>query len=167
MADSKLDLAKDDGKAGEVVAPGSDSDLKDATTPSVEDRATAGRTLKPAEGSNAPKNAPAFYADRTADLNPLADKDGKNDLAEQNEGTIAYGTVTRGEELAREAAEDRDNSAGNPKFVKRDGVVSVVQPAAQEDLSDNGRVYKDARIDPRDTNAPDAGLTPDGRRIAE
>lgn len=30
----------------------------------------------------------------------------------------------------------------------------------------NGKVYTDPRIDPRDTNAPDAGLTPEGQRIA-
>lgn len=30
----------------------------------------------------------------------------------------------------------------------------------------NGKIYKDERIVPSDTNAPDAGLLPDGTRVA-
>lgn len=71
-----------------------------------------------------------------------------------------------GERLAREAAEERDSSGGNVKIVEKNGVRSAVAEPL-EDHSDNGKVYKDVRISPRDTNAPDAGLTPDGRRIAE
>lgn len=110
-----------------------------------------------------------LVADRESDRNPLADKEAtktSDTSGRDTTGTRAYGQVDRGEQLAQEAVEDRSATGGDTKLVKKDGVYSAVTNPV-EDHSDNGKVYKDVRIDPRDTNAPDAGLTPDGRRIAE
>lgn len=72
----------------------------------------------------------------------------------------------RTEELGREAAEKRSREGGDVKQVEKDGVTSYVATPL-EDQSDNGKTYKDPRIVPSDTNAPDAGVTPDGRTIAK
>jgi hypothetical protein len=72
-----------------------------------------------------------------------------------------------GKELAQEAADKRSPTGGEIKG-KDNGVGGVTVVATPtKDQSDNGKTYKNPRIVPSDTNAPDAGLTPDGRRIAE
>lgn len=98
-----------------------------------------------------------FVADRTSDLAPTpADVDANRDSL----------NPTLGEELAQEAVEKNAATGGDVKIVEKDGVRSAVANPV-EDQSDNGKVYNDVRVNPRDTNAPDAGLTPDGVRIAE
>lgn len=97
------------------------------------------------------------HADRVSDRAPLpTDVDGMRDKLDPK----------LGERLAEEAAEKRSATGGDIKIVEKNGVRSAVREEI-EDRSDNGKVYSDVRINPRDTNAPDAGLTPDGRRIAE
>lgn len=158
-------FAREGGDEGRVVAPGNDDDLEGSGEAPQEDRANQGRTFK-AEVAEGGDSGP-FYADRVSDRNPLADKESDSGFVDEERGTRDQYTRDRGEQLAEEAVRERGNEAGTPQFVKNDGVVSVVSPGATDDKSDNGRVYNDARISPRDTNAPDAGLTPDGRRIAE
>lgn len=97
------------------------------------------------------------HADRVSDLSPTpTDVDANRDKLNPK----------LGEELAEEAVEKRSATGGNVELVENDGVVSAVSSPVV-DRSDNGKVYRDERVNPRDTNAPDAGLTPDGRRIAE
>lgn len=101
---------------------------------------------------------PDFVADRVSDRAPTpVDVDAQRDQLDPK----------LGERLAQEAAEERSAEGGDVKLVEgKNGIVSAVA-APVVDNSDNGKVYSDDRINPRDTNAPDAGLTPDGRRIAE
>jgi hypothetical protein len=91
------------------------------------------------------------------------------DVDTQNRDVSGNATATtpdRGEQAAQEAIDKRDNSDNTElKTVVKDGNSSVVEKGTK-DKSDNGKTYKDPRIVPSDTNAPDAGLTPDGRRIA-
>lgn len=99
-----------------------------------------------------------FVADRTSDMAPTPEAvDAARDKM----------NPTLGEDLAREAAEKRSATGGDLKIVDNEAGGFTVTRSPVEDQSDNGKVYKDERINPRDTNAPDAGLTPDGRRIAE
>lgn len=56
---------------------------------------------------------------------------------------------------------------GAKKGGRPDRGEQLARQAAQDDKGDNGKTYKNPKITPSDTNAPDAGLTPDGRRIAE
>jgi len=113
---------------------------------------------------------PDFVADRQSDLNPLADKDTKGGTLDTSgrdlSGVKTDVVVDKGEALAQEAVEKRSATGGNVELVEKDGVVSAVSSPIV-DRSDNGKVFRDERVNPRDTNAPDAGLTPDGRRIAE
>lgn len=110
----------------------------------------------------------SFPADRTADLagnvnNALVDQEGSK------EPTYAGpGRPDLGERLAAKAVEDDDGQGGvGPvKIVEENGVRSAVSTAADVPKG-NGKVYTDPRINPRDTNAPDAGLTPDGVRVAK
>lgn len=96
-------------------------------------------------------------ADRVSDRAPLpSDVDAQRDSL----------NPSLGEELAQEAVDKRATEGGNVEIVEENGVRSAVATPFK-DNSDNGKVYSDVRINPRDTNAPDAGLTPDGRRIAE
>jgi hypothetical protein len=102
--------------------------------------------------------AQPFVADRTSDMAPTPE------AVDANRDKL---NPTLGEDLAREAVEKRSATGGDLEIVDGEaGNFSVVRTPV-EDQSDNGKVYKDERINPRDTNAPDAGLTPDGRRIAE
>lgn len=71
-----------------------------------------------------------------------------------------------GERLAQEAADKNSRTGGEVKG-KDNGVGgATAYTTPLEDQSDNGKTYKSDKIVPKDTNAPDAGLTPDGRRIA-
>lgn len=104
--------------------------------------------------AEAPKDD--FVADRVSDRAPTpSDVDAQRD--ELDPGL--------GERLAQEASDERSPKGGEVKGVEESGVFSVVTTPVV-DQSENGKVYTDSRINPRDTNAPDAGLTPDGRRIA-
>lgn len=123
-----------------------------------EDKKVKSADLNPkADVTETTKGTPDFVADRVSDQQPTPmDVDANREKHNPN----------LGEELAEEAVEKRSATGGNVKLVEKDGVVSAVSTPL-EDRSDNGKVYRDDRINPRDTNAPDAGLTPDGRRIAE
>lgn len=74
-------------------------------------------------------------------------------------------TVTLGEELAAAQAEEMKGTT-DIKIVEKDGAVTTVVTETPP-KADNGKTYKSDAINPRNTNAPDAGLTPDGTRIAE
>ena len=50
---------------------------------------------------------------------------------------------------------------------KNRGAVDKEQVKAVSNEGLKGKTYKDERIVPSDTNAPDAGVTPDGVRIAK
>lgn len=103
------------------------------------------------------KGTPDFVADRVSDLAPTPEAvDAQRDSL----------NPSLGEELAQKAVEDNSREGGNVEIVEENGVRSAVAKPFTGN-SDNGKVYRDERINPRDTNAPDAGLTPDGRRIAE
>ena len=122
--------------------------------------------------SKTKKSNDNFVADRESDLNPLADKEATSTRDTSGRDLTGVRTATqpdRGEKEAQEAVEKRGNTGGveDLEMVEKNGVRSVVSKGTPEDKSDNGKVYADARVNPRDTNAPDAGLTPDGRRIAE
>lgn len=105
------------------------------------------------------------------EIHPTANQDDGNQSTDTS-GRDVTGVKTatapgRGEQLAQAAAEKQSPSGGDLKGVTgEDGGFSVVE-TPRKDQSDNGKTYQDARISPADTNAPDAGLTPDGRRIAK
>lgn len=106
-----------------------------------------------------------------SDVNALANQD-NGDTSTDTSGRDVTGVKTstspdRGEQLAQEAVDKNSPTGGDIKGVtNKDGGFSVVATPT-EDKSDNGKTYEDPRITPSDTNAPDAGLTPDGRRIAK
>lgn len=107
---------------------------------------------------NSPDTSPTKVGNATVDRN--------SDLATTADGSDEDLNPNRGEELAEEAAEKRSRRGGEVKQIEgEDGTRNFVTTPL-EDRSDNKKVYSDFRIDPRDTNAPDAGLSPDGRVIA-
>lgn len=110
-------------------------------------------------------------ADRTSDM-AWRVNDALAAQEDSKEKTFRVGgTPDLGERLAMEQAENAPDTGAGVKIVEKDGVRSVVSTAASpkevEEASDNGKTYSDPRIVPRDTNAPDAGLTPSGVRVAE
>lgn len=71
----------------------------------------------------------------------------------------------------REASIDADNvTVRTPSEVEKRQ--EKADKTAQDDMKQRsqaghgGKTYKDERVVPSDTNAPDAGLAPDGTRIA-
>lgn len=82
-------------------------------------------------------------------------KEQSNAGVEFAEGDTRQNDTTAMDEAAVKAVEAEDKKQG----VVRDGAVVT--------LKNPKDVYDDPRIVPRDTNAPDAGLTPDGTRIAK
>jgi hypothetical protein len=110
-------------------------------------------------------------SDLDPDQTPLANKD-DGDQNTDTQGRDVTGSATaiqpdRGEQLAQEAVEKRSPKGGEVHGEVGKGGVTTVVVEPLEDQSDNGKTYKSDKIVPRDTNAPDAGLTPDGRRIAD
>lgn len=97
-------------------------------------------------------------SDRVSDLAPTPmDVDANRDKLNPN----------LGEDLAQEAVEKRSRTGGEVSIEEGEAGNYTAVRTPVEDHSDNGKTYSDSRINPSDTNAPDAGLTPDGRRIAE
>lgn len=64
-----------------------------------------------------------------------------------------------------------DTSGRDVTGVKKGGRLDrgeqLAKEAVKKGVTDNGKTYKNPKITPKDTNAPDAGLTPDGRRVAD
>lgn len=82
-------------------------------------------------------------------------KDQANAGTEMADGETRSNNTAEMDEAARKAVEAEDKKQG----VERDGATVT--------LKNPKDVYDDYRITPPDTNAPDAGLTPDGTRIAQ
>lgn len=81
---------------------------------------------------------------------------------EQYTGDSNVNIRTQDEVEANQKKADKETSKVTKEQTNR-GLRNDTRPGGGDG---NGKTYKDERIQPSDTNAPDAGLLPDGTRIA-